>query len=104
MGERLIFEVADRELDNGVLTMLGLDELEGVGGVGREGKQFPRRQQLALAVEGADATDDEASAADSGFGDLSDARRGKSLSVVQAASSIRSIAARTCGWRRTPVE
>src|SRR3954452_1498695 len=60
--EGLVFEIADRELDLGVLTMLGLDERERVGAVGDEWEQFPRRQQLALAVQGADAANDESPA------------------------------------------
>ncbi len=36
MRERLVFEIADRELDDGVLAMLSLDELERFGPVGRE--------------------------------------------------------------------
>ena len=31
MRERLVFEVADRELDDGVLAVLGLDERERLG-------------------------------------------------------------------------
>jgi hypothetical protein len=53
--QRLVFEVADRQLDEGVLAVLGLNDREVVGAVGGEGKQLPARQQLALAIEGADA-------------------------------------------------
>ena len=36
MRERLVFEVADDELDDGVLTVLGLDQGDVLGAVGRE--------------------------------------------------------------------
>ena len=46
--ERLVFEIADAQLDDGVLAVFGLDELERVGAVGEERVELPGRQQLAL--------------------------------------------------------
>ena len=39
--ERLVFEIADRELDDGVLAMLGLDQQQRLGAVGREREVLP---------------------------------------------------------------
>ena len=47
------------QLDDGVLAVFGLDDFERVGAVGEERIELPTRQQLALAVEGADAADDQ---------------------------------------------
>ena len=44
-------EVTDREFDDGVLTVLGLDNAQRVGAVGDQRKQLPAREQLALAIE-----------------------------------------------------
>ena len=49
--QRLIFEVADRELDHGVLAVLGLDDPEWVGAVGHEREVPPVRQQLGLRAD-----------------------------------------------------
>jgi hypothetical protein len=47
----LVFEVADRELDDDVLAMLGFDDGEWILAVGREGVVLPGRQfALALRV------------------------------------------------------
>ena len=54
--------------------MLGLDDRKRVGAVGRERKQLPEGQQLALGIEGADAANDEAAPAERRYGDLGDAR------------------------------
>jgi hypothetical protein len=72
--EGLVFEVADRELDDGVPAVLGFDHGERFGAVGEEREQLPTRQQLALAIERADATNDEAPFVEECFGDLRDAR------------------------------
>jgi hypothetical protein len=74
--EGLVFEVADREFDDGVLAVLGFHRRQLVGAVRRERKQLPGGQQLALAIAGADATNDEPSPAEGGLGDLRDARAG----------------------------
>jgi hypothetical protein len=55
--------VADAEHDDGVLAVVGFDERQRLGAVGREGKQLPRGQELGLAVEAADAANDEAAIA-----------------------------------------
>src|SRR3954469_497254 len=73
--ERLVFEVADAELDDGVLAVLGFDDSERLGAVGGERKQLPGGQQLALGVEGANAANDQPAAVEGGLGDLRDARR-----------------------------
>jgi hypothetical protein len=73
--QRLILEVADGELDDGVLAVLGFDDVERFSSVGDEREQLPRRQQLALAVKRANTPDDEAPVAERRFGDLGDARR-----------------------------
>ena len=57
MRERLVLEIADREFDDGVLAVFGLDHGERIGAVGQEGKQLPGRQQLALTIQRADAAD-----------------------------------------------
>lgn len=71
----LVFEIADAELDDGVLAVLGFDRRKRVGAVGRRRKQLPARQQLALAIERADAAHDQPPAAEDCLGDLRDARR-----------------------------
>jgi len=48
---------------------------ERLGAVGREQKQLPGGQKLALAIEGADAANDQAPRAEGRFDDLRDARR-----------------------------
>ncbi|MDP9414861.1 MAG: hypothetical protein M3Q08_12430, partial [Pseudomonadota bacterium] len=70
MRQRLVFEVADRELDDGVLAVFGLDGGKRVGAVGGEGKQLPGGQQLALAIEGPDAADDQPPPVEPRLGDL----------------------------------
>ena len=63
MRERLVFEVADRELDDGVLAVLGLDQLERLGAVGDEREVAPVRPQLGLGADQAGAAHDQALAA-----------------------------------------
>ena len=60
MRERLVFEVADRELDLGVLAMLAIDRVDLLAAVGEEGEVAPVGKQLGLVVLGVkmDATDD----------------------------------------------
>jgi len=72
--EGLVFEIADREFDDGVLAMLGLHRRERIAAVRHERKQLPRGQQFALAIERADATNHEPSPVERRFGDLRDAR------------------------------
>jgi hypothetical protein len=68
--KRLVFEIADGELDDGVLAVLGLDDLEEVGAVGDEREVAPVGPQLGLGADQAGAADDQPSAAGAGFGDL----------------------------------
>jgi hypothetical protein len=70
--ERLVFEVADGQLDDRVLAVLGLDRKQLVAAVGDKRKQLPTGQQLALAIQRADTADDQAPAAERGLGDLRD--------------------------------
>src|SRR4051812_31299376 len=104
VGEGLVFEVTDDELDDGVLAVLGFDDRERFGSVGREREVLPAGQQFALGVEGAHAAHDQALVAEHGLGDLRDARRRVVGERLPAGSSMCSIAARTCGCRRTPIE
>ena len=68
--ERLVFEVADRELDDGVLAVLGLDHLERLAAVGEEREVAPVGPELGLRTEQAGAADDQALAVGGGLGDL----------------------------------
>src|SRR5436190_22664340 len=70
MRERLVFEVADRQLDDGVLAVLGLDYLQRVGAVGEEREVAPVGPQLGLRAEQARAPDDHPLATQGGLGDL----------------------------------
>jgi hypothetical protein len=45
VGQGLVFEVADRELHDGVLAVLGLDQLERLAAVGDEREVAPARPQ-----------------------------------------------------------
>src|SRR4051794_29203181 len=65
-------ELADGELDDGVLAMLGLDAAQAIDAVGEKREQLPAWEQLALAIERADAADDQAPLAERGLGDLGD--------------------------------
>ena len=55
---------------------VGFNDSEFVGASGRERKQLPAGQELALAIEAADAANGQAPIAEGGFGDLGDARGG----------------------------
>ena len=57
MRQGLIFEVADRELDDGVLAVFGLDDRERVGAVGDEREVSPVGPQLGLGADKAGAAD-----------------------------------------------
>ena len=70
MRERLVFEVTDGELDDGVLAVLALDDLERLGAVGDEREVAPVGKQLGLGAEEAGAADDEAPIAGHRLGDL----------------------------------
>ena len=51
MRERLVFEVADPEFDDGVLAMLGLDQEQRLGAVGREREVLPVGEQVGLLAD-----------------------------------------------------
>ena len=59
MRERLVFEIADRELNDGMLAMLGLDEQQRLGAIGREREVLPVREQVRLLADQTCATDDQ---------------------------------------------
>jgi hypothetical protein len=68
--ERLLDEVADDELDAGVLAVLALDERERLAAVGDEGEVLPGRKQLLLGIKGAHAAGDQPLAVERRLGDL----------------------------------
>jgi hypothetical protein len=70
-----VFVVSDRELDDGVLSMLVLDEGELVGAVGEEGVVSPVGPERRLLTDKPRAPHDQAPLAELCFGDLGDARR-----------------------------
>jgi hypothetical protein len=57
--ERLVFEVGDDLLDDGVVAVLGLDDLELVGAVSDEAEVPPVAPQLRLRAEQPGASDDQ---------------------------------------------
>ncbi len=52
MGERLVFEVADRELDLGVLAMLSVNGVQVLAAVGQEREVPPVGEELGLILLG----------------------------------------------------
>ncbi len=70
MRECLVLEVADRELDDGVLAVLCLHEGQGLGAVARKREVLPGREQLLLLAEGAYAAHDQPPLPVGGLGDL----------------------------------
>ena len=95
MRQRLVFEVGDDLLDDGVVAVLGLDERDVVGAVGDEREVPPVGPQLGLGAEQAGAADDQPPPAVGGLGDLRLAVLGVVAIVCQASSAIASTAART---------
>jgi hypothetical protein len=74
--QRLVFEVANRQLDDGVLAVLGLDHVERVDAVGEEREVAPVGRQLGLGSEQARAPHDQTLAGEHRLGDLRFARLG----------------------------
>ena len=70
MRERLVFEIADPEFDDGVLAMLGLDEQQRLGAVGREREVLPVGEQVGLLADEACAARDQPPITELGLGDL----------------------------------
>ncbi len=68
--ERLVFEVGDDLLDDGVLAVLGLDDRDVFGAVGDQTEVPPVGPQLGLGAHEAGAADDQPAAVVGGFGDL----------------------------------
>ena len=65
-------EVADRELDLGVSTMIGLNLRERLGLVGDEGVVAPVGKELGLGADQPCAADDQSASAECALGDLGD--------------------------------
>jgi hypothetical protein len=55
--QRLVLEIADDLLDDGVIAVLGLDQRDVVGAVGDEGEVSPVGPQLGLGAEQAGAAE-----------------------------------------------
>ena len=68
--ERLILQVADAELDDGVLAVLGLDQRDLLVAVGRERVVLPDGEQLGLDTKDADAANDQPAGPENRLGDL----------------------------------
>jgi hypothetical protein len=66
--KRLVLEVGDDLLDDGVVAVLGLDERDVGAAVGDEGEVAPVRPQLGLRAEQARAPDDQPAPAVDGLG------------------------------------
>jgi hypothetical protein len=76
VGERLVFEVADRELDLGMLAMLSVNLVQILAAVGHEREAPPVGEELGLILLGVkmDTADDQPLASQRGLGELADAR------------------------------
>ena len=59
MREGLVFEIADRQLDRGVVAVIGVGDQRRVGAVGRERVVAPVGEQLGLGSDQAGAADDQ---------------------------------------------
>ena len=70
MAQGLVFEIADRELDDGVLAMLGLDQHQRLGAVGRKREVLPVREQLGLLADEPGAAPDQPPIMELGLSDL----------------------------------
>ena len=70
MRQRLVFEIGDDLLDDGVVAVLGLDERDVLGAVGDQGEVPPVGPQLGLGAQQPRATDDQPAGAVDGLGDL----------------------------------
>ena len=68
--ERLLFEVGDHLLDDGVLAMLGLDERDLLVAVGDQAEVAPVGPQLGLRADKPGPSDDQPPLAVDGLGDL----------------------------------
>ena len=68
--QRLVFEIGDDLLDDGVIAVLGLDHGELVGAVGDQAEVPPVWEQLGLRANEAGAPDDQPPVAVDGLGDL----------------------------------
>jgi hypothetical protein len=102
--EGLVFEVADGELDDGVLAVLGLDDLEVVAAVGQKREVPPVWPEFSLVSDQAGAANDQALGADHRLGDLRLAIFGVVLQGLPVGLGIAQIAALMCGCWRTPIE
>ncbi len=106
MRECLIFQVADDQLDLGMLTVLGVDEVDWLGAVGDEREVPPVGEELGLVVLGVqvDAADDQPVLAERGLGQLADAGVGVVGDRLPGVIGMRAIASLTIRWLVTPIE
>ena len=70
MREGLVFEVADHQLDRGVVAVIDIGGEHRDGAVGRERVVAPVGEQLGLRADQAGAADDQPPAPERGLGDL----------------------------------
>jgi hypothetical protein len=68
--KRLVLEIGDDLLDDGVIAMLGLDQGDVLGAVGEQREVTPVGPQLCLRADQAGASDDQSALAVGGLGDL----------------------------------
>src|SRR5580658_6778471 len=101
--QRLILEVGDHLLDDGVLAVLALDQGDLLFAVGDEREVPPVGPELRLGAEEPGAADDQSTAAVAGLGDLRLALLGVD-DRLPGRSSIASTAARIPVCMRTPIE
>jgi hypothetical protein len=66
----LVFEIADRELDDGVLAILGLDQEQRLGAVRGEREVLPVGEQFGLLADETCAGHDQPPTTLLGLGDL----------------------------------
>ena len=69
-AKRLVYEVADHQLDRGVVAVIGVGDERRDGAVGREAVVAPVGEQLGLGADQAGAADDQPEALQLGLGDL----------------------------------
>ena len=68
--KRLVFQIGDDLFDDGVITMLGLDDHDVLGAVGDEREVTPIGPQPRLRAKQSGAADDQPPAAVGGLSDL----------------------------------
>jgi hypothetical protein len=102
--ERLVFELADAELDDGVLAVLGFDDANRLAAVGQKREVTPIGPELALGAEQPGAPDDQALLADQGVCDLPRRSRsfgGQSTAVADPAPRLTKVSVRRVATPRS---